>query len=964
MKIMQRMFLMFGFASIFFAYQFDAISADRRVVSRAVISVPTTASTTNKTNINGNIFASCTNGKIYCAPGKYIKNRTARSCNGDCEPGYACSGGCISTSSGSNFGRTRCTGRDYSAGTNQAKCEECPANARLITDIKTGLNTGCVYPTEPVNGNGSGAGNAGRENGLQYYTAIYDCGEASLLGNKKPTVNVEFNKTFTVADVKDVCDLPAKKEFLNWKIDGTNTTVKSGGIITWIWKANKKIIAQWKDKPGSTNSTYNISYHNLMDATWPNGQAHPNQYTKGVGATIGVPQRNGFTFAGWCVNASGCQNYANYVSGYTISKTQTGNINLYANWNSNNTQPVTRIITYDCADGTSSERSRSSNVTQGDSVKIENNIPWCVRDGWTFDKWQSDHDLQTESGNGKPKYAVNEVVTYKYKGDAKLTATWTQQQNPPADKTYTVTYMVGKCTEYDENYIVYTHENVSGDTAYVVPDNANEKIKGLIDGDKFTFKGWNEKPGQTSSNFPKSDWKPNGNKKVYAVCVEKDNPDVDVTYTITYRCGSCGSSTCQDKSDIATADQDYTILDEIKEYMVNNIKPGYTFVGWNTQPGNTTSNVSESWTPTEDRTIYVACKSDLPAYKYTITYNCGGGTGTPNSQTNIEYGDNVTVLPSTVCSKSEKTFTQWVKNGDDAVKFNAGDTYEWTFGNLTLKPDWQDATGNERNCPAGRYLPQKNSQNPSPQCTQCLAGYYCPGIKAEPITTQSLGIFECPDGEYQSATGQSECIPCSGTVSSNRTICDTGSEPDPTLVCGVKYHCNNGTAEPYVDNENHTFVTQHAYLCGAPQGKEFAGWKLQGTSTVLQAGVTTQCSQDVMEFVAQWSDIQTDLTFVEGVSVTCGEGEWLPKGKSECYDCGDNPDYFCPGGTYKTSASKYKGIYECLNGGTQNSAGTGCTVKFDANDLLYGINGDANCWLEKDATDYKNCVFGGAQKAR
>ena len=83
-----------------------------------------------------------------------------------------------------------------------------------------------------------------------------------------------------------------------------------------------------------TPKTYTIEYHDTEDlgATWEMGQNHPTVYTYGIGETIGIPNRTNYVFKGWCVDNPNCTNYQNNAGGYTISTTMSGNIHMYAKW--------------------------------------------------------------------------------------------------------------------------------------------------------------------------------------------------------------------------------------------------------------------------------------------------------------------------------------------------------------------------------------------------------------------------------------------------------------------------------------------------------------------------------------------------------------------------------------------------------------------------------------------------------
>ena len=92
---------------------------------------------------------------------------------------------------------------------------------------------------------------------------------------------------------------------------------------------------------------------------------------------------------------------------------------------------------------------------------------------------------------------------------------------------------------------------------------------------------------------------------------------------------------------------------------------GYTFqANWGTNASCSSTVGTSVTTPTATR--YYACKVQN---NYTLTYACGTGTtGTaPNQQTNIHYGDTVSVSGAGGCAKTGHTFAGWAVSGTSDV---------------------------------------------------------------------------------------------------------------------------------------------------------------------------------------------------------------------------------------------------------------------------------------------------------
>ena len=92
---------------------------------------------------------------------------------------------------------------------------------------------------------------------------------------------------------------------------------------------------------------------------------------------------------------------------------------------------------------------------------------------------------------------------------------------------------------------------------------------------------------------------------------------------------------------------------------------GYTFLAnWGTNASCSSTVGTSVTTPTATR--YYACRVKN---NYTLTYACGTGTtGTaPNQQTNIHYGDTVSVSGAGGCAKTGHTFAGWAVSGTSDV---------------------------------------------------------------------------------------------------------------------------------------------------------------------------------------------------------------------------------------------------------------------------------------------------------
>ena len=112
--------------------------------------------------------------------------------------------------------------------------------------------------------------------------------------------------------------------FNNWKNPSDNQTFNAGATVDeWPYEDPVTLVAQW----GGAN-TYTITYANMANATGSQ-TGMPTTYTYGTGATIdGVPTREHSIFIGWCTEST----LANCAPTQTIPTNATGNKTFWANW--------------------------------------------------------------------------------------------------------------------------------------------------------------------------------------------------------------------------------------------------------------------------------------------------------------------------------------------------------------------------------------------------------------------------------------------------------------------------------------------------------------------------------------------------------------------------------------------------------------------------------------------------------
>ena len=244
------------------------------------------------------------------------------------------------------------------------------------------------------------------------------------------------------------------KYFMNLRSVSSMTDV----VFTATWECDTANGYHWDTESETCTNVYNITYHNV-DSDWISDQ--PVSYTYGVGATIGVPNRTGYVFLGWCVNDDNCANYGNNVN-YTIPATSNTDIDLYAQWECdtangyqwNNGECVqTYTLTYSCGDASggtwdSSESPYPENTTV---TLLTNPGARCDASAMhkTFTRW--DCDNATPDGNNQFNMpALNVICTAQWDCD-NANNWWWNADNTACVAGHTITLQQPESCDYSYN---------------------------------------------------------------------------------------------------------------------------------------------------------------------------------------------------------------------------------------------------------------------------------------------------------------------------------------------------------------------------------------------------------------------------------------------------------------------------------------------------------------------------------
>lgn len=350
-------------------------------------------------------------------------------------------------------------------------------------------------------------------------------------------------------------------------------------------------------------------------------------------------------------------------------------------------------VTYDCGWGYTAPIDENNPYVSGNDVTVKAGSECGAgsREGYTFTGWSCKPQAQSA-------FDIDAGEKFAIEADTTCTAQWTKNE-------YKVTY---DCTE---------RSTKSGATMQYTVHYGDEHSVASVDDkcsyDGYTFNGWVCKKvnaGNVLGTYrcPASladDPSCKGSSITWAF---DDDLKCDASwdanhYNVIYDKGECGAVdgvayednyNPDTQSGGATTGRTYTVPDVATTSMVNAMKDGYTFKGWNTVSGETEGNwTGESpWTHREDLIVYAACEAN----KYTVTYNkgnCVRNNGDSYADTDgATYGERYNALSGAATSiyagtgyefkgwstKSTQTADDFDANGDLIDEWKGANPWELT----------------------------------------------------------------------------------------------------------------------------------------------------------------------------------------------------------------------------------------------------------------------------------------------
>ena len=208
--------------------------------------------------------------------------------------------------------------------------------------------------------------------------------------------------------------------FIGWAETANATEIKYGKNASYTENKSIKLYAVWQA------NTYNINYV-LNNGT--NNANNPSTYTYGKGVTLSNATKLGYTFDGWYTDS----NFTNKIT--SISTTQTGDVTLYAKYNT-----ITYTITYNLDGGSlATGVTNPANYTTETSSFTLNNPS---KTGYSFKGWTGgvvnaqggiDNTATTGTSGNITTPTKNLTIELGSIGNRKYTANWIDDIAPSTD---------------------------------------------------------------------------------------------------------------------------------------------------------------------------------------------------------------------------------------------------------------------------------------------------------------------------------------------------------------------------------------------------------------------------------------------------------------------------------------------------------------------------------------------------
>ena len=429
-----------------------------------------------------------------------------------------------------------------------------------------------------------------------------------------------------------------------------------------------------------------------------------------------------------------------------------------------------------------------------------------------------------------------------------------QEQEPPEETTYTVTYALGD----------HAADNAQEPASQTVAEGETITLPAAVAAEEgWSFGGW--KGSGDAVLAAGAEYAVTADVTFTAQWEEETAP-VPVTYTVTYALGEHAAQDAQlPAAQTAEANTQITLAAAVSA------AEGWTFQGWT--DGTKTYAAGEKFNVTANVTLTAVWEEVIPPapVTYTVTYALGEhaaqGAQAPAAQT-AEANTQIT-LPAAVSAAEGWTFRGWT---DGTKTYAAGETFTVT-ANVTLTAVWEEvippapvtytvtyALG--EHAAQGAQLPAAQTAQENTQVTLAAAISAAEGWTFRGWT----------DGAKTYAAGETF------TVTADVTLTAVWKE----AVITVRFDANGGTGtmaeDTFVYGDNYHFP---ALTFTAPEGMQLRGWSPDKVTifspAISENGYRAFIVGNAITFYAMWQEIPPVMhTITFELGMHAAEGSEVP----------------------------------------------------------------------------------------
>jgi uncharacterized repeat protein (TIGR02543 family) len=423
--------------------------------------------------------------------------------------------------------------------------------------------------------------------------------------------------------------------FAGWNTspDGLGTSYGVGATSV-TFSQDTVLFAQWT--PNQATITYVYNGSDGGDAT-----ASVIFATGGPALVLPAPSKTGYTFVAW-YSDSGLTTLIGSAGASYSPSTASPTLSLYAKWSAK-TYAVT--YSYNGADG-GQDTVSDSFTTAGSAITL----PTPTRTGYTFAGWYSDSGFTSSIGSAGASFAPATVSTA-----ITAYAKWSA-------KTYTVIYSYNGAD--GGNSDVSASFTTAG-SAITLPTPTRTG---------YTFAGWYSDSGLTTLiGAAGASYSPN----TLSLTLEAFAKWSAKTYSVTYSYNGADGGNSDVSASFTTAGSAITLPTPTRA--------GYTFVGWYSDSGFTSSigSAGASFAPATVSTAITAyAKWSAKTYSVTYSYN-GADDGDSDVSASFTTGGSAITLPTP--TRTGYTFAGWyADSGLTTLIGAAGASYSPNTISVTL----------------------------------------------------------------------------------------------------------------------------------------------------------------------------------------------------------------------------------------------------------------------------------------